>query len=160
MPEPTFEPLLRRIAETLERFAPAAPTNGDLAAVNAFVWRAESGLLEPVAAVNAIDYGLLKGMALFTARRYDEAIAALRTIKDPMNEVRGWLAASYAGAGRLDEARALLDEFLRVAEDDMVVFPGRKLAAWEDYWHAALEYQNEADFEHLYEALRKAGMED
>ncbi len=62
MPEPTLEPLLRRIAETLERFAPAAPTNGDLAAVGAFVWRAESGVLEPVAAVNAIDYALLKGI--------------------------------------------------------------------------------------------------
>ena len=102
----------------------------------------------------------LKGIALFTARRYDEAIATLRTIKDPINEVRGWLAASYAGAGRLDEARAMLEEFLRVAEDDMAVFPGRKLAAWEDYWHGAVQYQNEADFEHLYDALRKAGLVD
>jgi TolB-like protein len=101
----------------------------------------------------------LKGIALFTARRYDEAIATLRTIKDPINEVRGWLMVSYAGAGRLDEARAKLEEFLRVAEDDMAVFPGRKLAAWEDYWHAA-SYQNEADFDHLYDALRKAGLED
>ena len=62
MPDPTLEPLLRRIAETLERLAPAAPTNGDLAAVDAFVWRAESGMLEPVAAVNAIDYALLRGI--------------------------------------------------------------------------------------------------
>ena len=102
----------------------------------------------------------IKGAAFFSARRYDEAIATLRTIKDPVNEVRGWLAASYAGAGRLDEARAMLDEFLRVAQDDMVVFPGRKLVAWEDYWHAAIQYQDEADFEHLYDALRKAGLED
>ena len=63
-------------------------------------------------------------------------------------------------AGRLDEARAMLAEFLRVAEDDMAVFPGRKLAAWEDYWHGAVQYQNEADFEHLYDALVKAGLED
>jgi len=102
----------------------------------------------------------LNGIALFTARRYDEAIAALRTIKDPINEVRGWLAASYAGAGRLEEARATLEEFLRVAEEDMAIFPGRKLADWEDYWHGAMEYQDNADFEHLYDALRKAGLED
>ena len=101
----------------------------------------------------------LRGITFFTARRYDEAIASLRTIKDPINEVRGWLAASYAGAGRLDEARATLEEFLRVAEEDMAVFPGRKIAAWEPYWHGALEYQNEADFEHLFTALRKAGLE-
>jgi TolB-like protein/cytochrome c-type biogenesis protein CcmH/NrfG len=102
----------------------------------------------------------LKGIAFFTVRRYDEAIATLRTIKDPINEVRGWLAASYAGAGRLEEARATLEEFLRVAENDMAIFPGRKLAAWEDYWHGAMEYQDDADFEHLYDALRKAGLED
>jgi tetratricopeptide (TPR) repeat protein len=102
----------------------------------------------------------LKGIALFTARRYDEAISCLRTIKDPINEVRGWLAASYAGAGRLDEARATLEEFLRIAEEDMAVFPGCKIAAWEPYWRGAGAYQNEADFEHLCAALRKAGLED
>ncbi len=99
----------------------------------------------------------LRGAAGFTAKRYDEAIADLRSIRGPFNEVRGWLAASYAGAGRLDEARATLEEFLRVAEEDMAVFPGHKLAAWETYWHGAMEYQNESDFEHLYDALRKAG---
>ncbi len=101
----------------------------------------------------------LRGVACFTAGRYDEAIADLRSIKGPINEVRGWLAASYAGAGRLEEARATLEEFLHVAEDDMAVFPGRKLAAWDDYWHGAMQYQDEANFEHLYDALRKAGME-
>jgi TolB-like protein/Tfp pilus assembly protein PilF len=100
----------------------------------------------------------LRGAACFTAKRYDEAIADLRSIRGPFNEVRGWLAASYAGAGRLDEARATLEEFLRVAEEDMAVFPGRKLAAWEEYWHGAMEYKDDANFEHLYDALRKAGL--
>jgi adenylate cyclase len=58
----------------------------------------------------------IRGIACFTARRYDEAIAALRQARDPINEVRGWLAASYAHAGRLQEARAMLEEFLRTAE--------------------------------------------
>ncbi len=53
----------------------------------------------------------------------------------------------------------MLEEFLRVAEVDMAVFPGRKLAAWEPFWHGAIEYQNDADFEHLYDALAKAGLE-
>jgi TolB-like protein/Tfp pilus assembly protein PilF len=105
-------------------------------------------------------FNWLRGIAFFTARRYDEAIAALGPIKDSINEVRGWLTASYAGAGRLDEARAMLEEFLRVAEEDMAVFPGRKVAAWQPFWHGAIEYKNEADFEHLYDALRKAGLED
>jgi TolB-like protein/DNA-binding SARP family transcriptional activator/Flp pilus assembly protein TadD len=100
-----------------------------------------------------------KGIVCFTARRYDEAIAALRQAREPINEVRGWLAASYAQAGRLQEARATLDEFLRIAESDMAQFPGRRLKDWEPYWHGAFEYQHQEDFDHLFDALRKAGLE-
>jgi len=101
-----------------------------------------------------------KGIACFTARRYDEAITALKHVRNPINEVRAWLAASYAQAGRLDEAKAALDEFMRVARSDMAVFPGRTLKDWEPYWHAMFEYQDQKDFDHLHEALRKAGMPD
>ena len=101
-----------------------------------------------------------RGIAYFTARRYDEAITALKQVRNPINEVRAWLAASYAQAGRLDEAKAALDEFMRVARSDMAVFPGRTLKDWEPYWHAMFEYQDQKDFDHLYEALRKAGMPD
>jgi len=101
-----------------------------------------------------------KGIVCFTARRYDEAITALRQARDPINEVRGWLAASYAQAGRLEEARATLEEFLRVAETDMAVFPGRRLKDWEPYWHGAFEYRDQKDFDHLFEALRKAGLRE
>jgi len=98
------------------------------------------------------------GLFYFTARRYDEAITTLRQARDPINEVRGWLAASYAHAGRLQEARATLEEFLRIAESDMAEFPGRRLKDWEPYWHGALEYRDQKDFDHLFDALRKAGL--
>jgi adenylate cyclase len=42
----------------------------------------------------------------------------------------------------------------------MAVFPGRKLKDWEPYWHGAFEYKDQKDFDHLFEALRKAGMQD
>jgi adenylate cyclase len=100
----------------------------------------------------------IRGIACFTARRYDEAIATLRQARDPINEVRGWLAASYAHAGRLQEARATLEEFLRTAESDMAVFPGHRLKDWESYWHGAFEYRNQKDFDHLFDTLRKAGL--
>ena len=106
-----------------------------------------------------VDY--VTGCAYFTARRYDEAIEILRAIKIPLNESRGWLAASYAGVGRHNEARATLDEFLRVAGEDLEIFPGDVPGGWKNYWHGiAIQYQNEADFEHLYDALIKAGLED
>jgi tetratricopeptide (TPR) repeat protein len=98
-----------------------------------------------------------KGIVCFTARRYEEAIAALRQARNPTNEVRGWLAASYAQAGRLEEARATLQGFLLVAESVIAVFPGRRLKDWEPYWHGAFEYRDQKDFDHLFEALRKAG---
>ena len=40
----------------------------------------------------------------------------------------------------------------------MAVFPGRRLRDWEGYWHGAFEYQDQKDFDHLFDALRKAGM--
>jgi TolB-like protein/class 3 adenylate cyclase/Flp pilus assembly protein TadD len=101
-----------------------------------------------------------RGIACFTARRYDEAITALRQVRNPINEVRGWLAASYAQAGRLKEAQATLEEFLRIAETDMVTFPGCRLKDWEPYWHGAFEYQDQKDFDHLFDALRKAGLSE
>jgi TolB-like protein/Tfp pilus assembly protein PilF len=101
----------------------------------------------------------LRGIACFTAERFEDAINDLRSIKRPINEVRGWLAASYALVGRIDEARAMIAEFLRVAEQEMAVFPGGELDAWQSYWHGTIAYKSEANFDRLFEGLRKAGME-
>jgi len=100
----------------------------------------------------------LLGIAYFTARRYEDAIATLSQIHEPINEVRMWLAASLAQVGRPAEAKVKLQEFLRVAEGDMMHFPGRSPEKWKDYFHRAIEYQDHSDFEHLHEALRKAGL--
>ncbi len=54
--------LLQRIAEALERLAPALPAQPDLDSAEAFVWRADIGLLEAVASVNRVDIGLLQGI--------------------------------------------------------------------------------------------------
>jgi predicted AAA+ superfamily ATPase len=56
--------LLTRIAEALERLAPAAPPPTDLSGASAFVWHAQGLRLEPVARVNRVDIGLLKGIDL------------------------------------------------------------------------------------------------
>ncbi len=56
-------PLLRRVADALERLAPVAPPSAGLDSAEAFVWHAEAGTLEAVARVNRVDYVLLKGIA-------------------------------------------------------------------------------------------------
>ena len=56
--------LLARIAEALDRLAPPPPPATDIAAHDAFIWQASPPLLDPVAKVNRVDIGLLKGIEL------------------------------------------------------------------------------------------------
>ena len=99
----------------------------------------------------------LRGSALFTARRYDEAIVALKQIPAPINNVRGWLAACCAQAGRLKEARAALSKFLDVAETEMAVVP-QNSEEWVAFWRRDTGYHNEEDFQHFLDGLRQAGL--
>ena len=62
MTDDDLGPLWMRIADALERLAPAPTAAADLAADDAFIWRAEEERLEPVAEVNRIDIGLLCGI--------------------------------------------------------------------------------------------------
>ena len=54
--------LLRRIAEALDRLAPLGPPPPDFDAAEAFIWRADTGALAPVARVNRVDIALLRGI--------------------------------------------------------------------------------------------------
>ncbi len=56
--------LLSRIAEALERMAPAKAQATDIGGHEAFVWHASPPALEPVAKVNRVEIGLLKGIEL------------------------------------------------------------------------------------------------
>ena len=62
MSDPDLVPLLRRVADALERLAPPAPPKSDLDAADAFIWHAEGDWLEPVPEVNRVDIGLLRGI--------------------------------------------------------------------------------------------------
>ncbi|WP_414471444.1 ATP-binding protein [Microvirga sp. M2] len=54
--------LLKRIADALERLAPAGAPQADLAAADAFVWHAAGRRLAPVAKVNRVEMNLLRGI--------------------------------------------------------------------------------------------------
>jgi len=54
--------LLARIADALDRIAPAQPGAPDLTAADAFVWHAASRRLTPVPKVNRVEMGLLRGI--------------------------------------------------------------------------------------------------
>jgi adenylate cyclase len=99
----------------------------------------------------------LKGIACFSAGRYADAITAFKASGAAINQERGWLAASCAQAGRLDEARAHLQSFLSVAEQEMAVLPGRTVDAWRSCWRP-VEYQHAHDSDRLFDGLHKAGL--
>jgi predicted AAA+ superfamily ATPase len=62
MTDPELIPLLRTIAEALDRLAPSPPPASNLDGADAFVWHADGGRLEPVAQVNRVDLALLRGV--------------------------------------------------------------------------------------------------
>jgi predicted AAA+ superfamily ATPase len=84
MTEPNADllPLLQRIAAALERLAPAPAPPANLDAADAFIWHADPGWLEPVAEVNRIEIGLLRGIdrvrdiLLENTRRFAAGLAA------------------------------------------------------------------------------------
>ncbi|OHC80980.1 MAG: AAA family ATPase [Rhodospirillales bacterium RIFCSPLOWO2_12_FULL_67_15] len=75
-------PLLRRIAEALERRAPPKPDSAGLAEAEAFIWHAEGERLESVPRVNRVELALLKGidrqaaLLLDNTRRFAKGLPA------------------------------------------------------------------------------------
>ena len=76
------DPLLRRVADALDRLAPASAPAPDFDAAEAFIWRADSGALAPVLRVNRIDISLLRGvdrvrdLLVENTRRFARALPA------------------------------------------------------------------------------------
>ena len=62
MKDQGLEPLLRRIAEALERVSPQSPSTLELDEAEAYIWHSESNQLRAVMDVNRVDIHLLKGI--------------------------------------------------------------------------------------------------
>ena len=61
-PDADLGPLLYRIADALERLAPASGAANDLDGADAFIWHADREWLEPIPVVNRVALGLLRGI--------------------------------------------------------------------------------------------------
>ena len=108
MTDKTLFPLLQRIADSLERLAPAAPPAIDLDAADAFVWHAEREWLEPVLEVNRVEIGLLRGIdrvrdiLLDNTRRLAAAL--------PANNVLLWGARGTGKSALVKAVHAAVNE--------------------------------------------------
>ena len=62
MSDSELAPLLRRVAEALERLAPAGADDAALDSAQGFVWHADGARLEAVPRINRLELALLKGI--------------------------------------------------------------------------------------------------
>src|SRR5437899_2751198 len=101
-------PLLHRVADALERLAPARALVNDLDAADAFVWHAEREWLEPVASVNRVPIGLLRGIdrvrdiLLENTERFAAGL--------PANNVLLWGARGTGKSALVKAAHAAINE--------------------------------------------------
>ncbi len=89
----------------------------------------------------------LLGRALFGARRYEEAIGAFKRVPRPQYGHYAYLAACYGQLDRNEEAKA-------EAAQVLVMKPDLTAKSFAE----ALFYKNQADRDHIFEGLRKAGL--
>ena len=62
MSDSELTPLLKRVAEALERLSPAGPDDAALELADGFVWHADGARLEAVPRINRLELSLLKGI--------------------------------------------------------------------------------------------------
>ena len=62
MSDSELTPLLKRVAEALERLSPAGAEDAALEAADGFVWHADGARLEAVPRINRLELSLLKGI--------------------------------------------------------------------------------------------------
>lgn len=94
--------VLTRIADALERMAPPARPTIDATTADAFIWHADGDWLEPVATVNRIDMGLLKGVERQTKQLVDNTQRFLQGL--PANNALLWGAR---GTGKSSLVKAI-----------------------------------------------------
>ncbi len=103
-------------------------------------------------------FAWLRGMAHYTARRYDAALIAFGQMPRPPVEIEGWRAASYAQIGDIERANEAIELFEKRARAEFTHYPGDEPDGWRDYWWWTQPFRSNDDLEHLLEGLRRAGL--
>lgn len=96
------------------------------------------------------------GAAFFVARRYQDAIDAFRAMPNPIDEIDGWLAASYQCLGDAENAAKYVRSYLDVVGANMVN-PPRTESEWREHWHRSVVYNEEVS-DRLVGGLLEAGL--
>jgi predicted AAA+ superfamily ATPase len=110
LPSPEALAVLTRIADALERIAPATPPQIDFGVVDAFVWHAAARRLVPVPRVNRVEMGLLRGIDRVRDTLTDNTQRFARGL--PANNALLWGAR---GMGKSSLVKAVHAEINRIA---------------------------------------------
>jgi predicted AAA+ superfamily ATPase len=104
---PDLAPLLARIADALERLAPAPAPRPDIGAADAFVWQPNPGTLSPVPKVNAVPLTLLQGVE----RQRDQLLENTRRFARglPANNALLWGARGMGKSSLVKAVHAAVD---------------------------------------------------
>ncbi len=112
IPQDPNADVLARIAEALERLAPASESRPDFAASEAFVWYAQGRRLAPVAKVNRVELGLLRGIDLVRDQLAENTQRFARGL--PANNALLWGAR---GMGKSSLVKAIHADCLKINRD-------------------------------------------
>ncbi len=108
MNDPQLLQVLQMIADSLARIAPPVSRGNDLGRGDAFVWQAEGGWLEPVAAVSRVHINLLRGIdqskqiLLDNTRRFAQGL--------PANNALLWGARGTGKSSLVKAVHAVVNE--------------------------------------------------
>ncbi|MFT0862051.1 ATP-binding protein [Ancylobacter sp. G4_0304] len=100
--------VLTRIAEALERLAPARTEQADVTAADAFIWQADERRLEPVPRVSKVDMELLRGIDRTRDLLVDNTMRFARGL--PANNALLWGARGMGKSSLVKASHASVNE--------------------------------------------------
>ncbi len=133
----------------------------DLGLFNVWFGSAEIGLAKIKEAMRLDPYGrygIPLGTAHYTLRNYEDAVAALNTVRAKLPRIFAWRAASYARLEQDAQARAAAEEFVKVASAGMAACGAPLPESWLDFLAERTPYRRQDDIDHFLDGLRLAGL--
>jgi predicted AAA+ superfamily ATPase len=147
-----LESLVARIAEALERLAPAPAKGPGLDAADAFTWNADAGVLDPVPDVSRVDLSLLKGIdhvrdiLLDNTRRFARGLSANNAL---LWGARGMGKSSLVKAAHaavnLETPKSLI--LIEIHREDIESLP-RLMALLRNQPRRCLIFSDDLSFDH------------
>jgi adenylate cyclase len=96
--------------------------------------------------------------AYYAMQRYDEAKLAMNAIQNPAGMMLIWMAAVYAQAGDIMEARKLAAKFVAMVEQKLGAIGVALPQSWLGFVGERWPFKHSEDREHFLGGLRKAGL--